>query len=405
MLPLLAFPLLMLWACTSAKDALPVYWNVPSASCAKLGVHIPLSEFEIIHNKGEEFLGEKIVIFYEKKFGKCPYYKDYDPMQPINGGLPQNFSIDEHLAVVEKQINETIPDENFNGIAVIDIEEWRPLYEMNWGGKDVYRKKSVELARSKYPKRSAKEIEAIAEKEFNQASKTFFMRTLKKAIELRPKALWGLYDFPFCNAKAGDMEGDFECSKEAQRYNDKMNFIYNTTRVLYPSIYLNGKKSPEQNFRFIRALLTETRRVANVQRRRMNYYVYTKFEYDPYEKNDSFYGKEDICNTVKLPRDLGGSGLVLWSTSKNMRMRCANIGSFVKKTLGPFVQATRKQSNDCRQTMCSGNGNCVLKKPLKKCYKAMKNLDNYICRCDRGYEGPDCSQKVRKDHLDTNRAF
>ncbi|KIH67729.1 hypothetical protein ANCDUO_01940 [Ancylostoma duodenale] len=106
----------------------------------------------------------------------------------------------------------------------------------------------------------------------------------------------------------------------------------------------------------------------------MNYYVYTKFEYDPYEKNDSFYGKEDICNTVKLPRDLGGSGLVLWSTSKNMRMRCANIGSFVKKTLGP-------------------------------CYKAMKNLDNYICRCDRGYEGPDCSQKVRKDHLDTNRAF
>lgn len=41
------------------------------------------------------------------------------------------------MAVVEEQIKEVIPDENFDGIAVIDIEEWRPLYEMNWGGKRV----------------------------------------------------------------------------------------------------------------------------------------------------------------------------------------------------------------------------------------------------------------------------
>ncbi|EYC15493.1 hypothetical protein Y032_0036g3175 [Ancylostoma ceylanicum] len=86
---LLTFPLLLQWMRISAEDALPVYWNVPSASCKKMGVNIPLNEFEIIHNKGDEFLGEKIVIFYEKKFGKCPYYKDYDPKQPINGGLPQ----------------------------------------------------------------------------------------------------------------------------------------------------------------------------------------------------------------------------------------------------------------------------------------------------------------------------
>ncbi|KAL6736383.1 hypothetical protein Aduo_006743 [Ancylostoma duodenale] len=168
---LLTFPLLVQWTCISAEDALPVYWNVPSESCKKLRVDIPLNEFEIIHNKGEEFLGEKVVIFYEKKFGKCPYYKGYDAEQPINGGLPQNVSIEEHLAIVEKQINETIPDKHFSGIAVIDIEEWRPLYEMNWGGKNVYKKQSIKLARSKYPKRSAKEIEAIAEKEFNQASK------------------------------------------------------------------------------------------------------------------------------------------------------------------------------------------------------------------------------------------
>ncbi|KIH64303.1 hypothetical protein ANCDUO_05388 [Ancylostoma duodenale] len=107
-----------------------------------------------------------------------------------------------------------------------------------------------------------------------------------------------------------------------------MDFIYNTTRTLYPSIYLNGKETAEQNFRFVRALLTETRRIAKAQRRRVNYYAYTKFEYDPYTRHDWFYEKvetfvgmdmtgenihlkKDICNTMKLPIDLGGKGLVL----------------------------------------------------------------------------------------------
>ncbi|KAL6736387.1 hypothetical protein Aduo_006747 [Ancylostoma duodenale] len=156
---------------------------------------------------------------------------------------------------------------------------------------------------------------------------------------------------------------------DAQRYNDKMDFIYNTTRTLYPSIYLNGKETAEQNFRFVRALLTETRRIAKAQRRRVNYYAYTKFEYDPYTRHDWFYEKKDICNTMKLPIDLGGKGLVLWSTSKDMRMRCANIARFVIKSLGPFLLKTKKRANKCRANKCSGNGNCVLRKPRTRCYK------------------------------------
>ncbi|EPB73382.1 hypothetical protein ANCCEY_07542 [Ancylostoma ceylanicum] len=70
-----------------------------------------------------------------------------------------------------------------------------------------------------------------------------------------------------------------------------MDFIYNETRALYPSIYLDGKRTLEQNFRFVRALLTETRRTVNPQLRRVNYYAYTKFEYDPYTRHDWFYEK------------------------------------------------------------------------------------------------------------------
>ncbi|ETN71535.1 EGF-like domain protein [Necator americanus] len=252
----------------------------------------------------------------------------------------------------------------------------------------------MKLVRSRHPTLRWKQIEQIAEKEYNRAAKTFLMKTLKKAREVRPNALWGLYDFPFCNGKAGEEKGDFECSKEAQNYNDRMAFIYNTSRAFYPSIYLNGKKTFEQNFRFNRAIINEARRIANDQQRRVDYYVYTKFEYDPYTRFDWFYKSEDICNTMKLPADLGASGLVLWSTSKNMRDRCGNIDRYMRNQLLPYISTMRDQIGECRREMCSGNGNCVLKKQLKKCYQKM-NYADYECRCDRGFDGPDCSLKKK----------
>ncbi|KAK5976436.1 Hyaluronidase, partial [Trichostrongylus colubriformis] len=73
----------------SQLDSFPVYWNVPSKVCYTRKVDIPLAQFGITHNKGHEFLGDQIVIFYEYNFGYFPYFADYDPETPINGGLPQ----------------------------------------------------------------------------------------------------------------------------------------------------------------------------------------------------------------------------------------------------------------------------------------------------------------------------
>ncbi|EYC43617.1 hypothetical protein Y032_0487g2341 [Ancylostoma ceylanicum] len=126
-----------------------------------------------------------------------------------------------------------------------------------------------------------------------------------------------------------------------------MDFIYNETRALYPSIYLDGKRTLEQNFRFVRALLTETRRTVNPQLRRVNYYAYTKFE---------------------------------------------------------FILKVKERANKCRASHCSGNGNCVLRKPRTRCYKKM-NPKKYVCRCDRGFEGQSCSQKARTSNLASNKSF
>lgn len=158
-------------AALSQVDNFPVYWNVPSKVCHSRKVSIPLEQFGITHNKGHEFLGDQIVIFYEYDFGYFPYYLDYNAETPINGGLPQNCPIDKHLIRVSQQIREAIPREDFSGIAVIDFEEWRPLYQLNWGKKAVYRRESIRLVRKQYPQISEKSAEEMAKKEFNSAAK------------------------------------------------------------------------------------------------------------------------------------------------------------------------------------------------------------------------------------------
>ncbi|EYC43618.1 hypothetical protein Y032_0487g2342 [Ancylostoma ceylanicum] len=392
-------------AISQPSDGFSVYWNIPTAVCEKEDVKVPLEKYQIIHNRGEQIHGDKVVIFYEKKFGLCPYYNNSDPNQPINGGLPQNQTLEQHLAKVEEHIRKEIPDENFDGIAVIDVEEFRPLYSMNWGEKEVYKEQSRLLIKSQYPHFNSMDVEHWAEINYNKAAKRFFVETIKTARRVRPKAKWGYYDYPFCNYKLRNPEGDYECSMEAKGFNDQMSFIWNATGALFPSIYFNGRRSPKQDFRFAQALLQETRRIASEQNRRVNIYAYSKFEYDPYKNFTSFYGKEDICNSIKQTADLGMNGIVLWSTSKRLRQRCRLIADFMTKELGPYILDTTDHLKRCRESKCSGRGNCALIKPMKQCRPTVtpKHYELYRCHCDSGFKGKDCSTESKGVDFEINR--
>ncbi|EPB68893.1 hyaluronoglucosaminidase [Ancylostoma ceylanicum] len=96
------------------------------------------------HIQDLSFYGDKVVIFYEFVFGTYPYYKGYKENQPVNGGTPQNCSLEQHLEIIKKNITERIPDENFDGLAIVDLEEWRPLFDENFYGlKRVRRKRDL----------------------------------------------------------------------------------------------------------------------------------------------------------------------------------------------------------------------------------------------------------------------
>ncbi|GMS83393.1 hypothetical protein PENTCL1PPCAC_5568 [Pristionchus entomophagus] len=396
-LPLLLVALLtMAEAAAVWSDRFTAFWNVPSERChGRFDVAMPLREYHIVHNAGFRFRGDQVVLFYEYQSGLFPYYEGYNASRPVNGGLPQKVDISAHLSILEEQILTHIPDENFNGPAVLDVEEWRPMFHLNWGRKSVYKQESVRLVRERYPSISEKSARIVAEEEFNRAAKKLLTLSLQLARRLRPNAKWSMYGFPYCNYDAGT-KGELRCSDNYIKHNDRLRWLMDEFTALSPSIYLDtSANNTAANYRYIYAVLSEARRIAEGSAPPTPIVPYTKFEYNPYEhevEKHIYYSKRDLCNSLKLSSDLGAAGVLVWSTDRTMtRERCHTIRVNVAHSFGPAADLVRRRANRCALEQCSGNGRCILKRPSEVCTFRMPAAD-YECACDAGYFGARCER-------------
>lgn len=118
----------------------------------------------------------------------------------MNGGIPQLGCLSAHLSLAETQISRLLWV-NFTGLAVIDWEEWQPLWEKNFGKKIEYRRLSKLLVRQERPDLSDKDIASLARQRFEASARKFMEGTLQTAIRTRPKGLWGFYGFLVCSNK------------------------------------------------------------------------------------------------------------------------------------------------------------------------------------------------------------
>lgn len=227
---------------TSSFSQVPflTVWNAPTASClSQYGVDLDLGTFSIIQNQNQTFMGENITIFYAEKLGLYPRYSSQT--EAINGGVPQNASLDEHLRVASEDICTFIPNRDFQGLAVVDWESWRPVWERNWDSKQVYWEASRALVRSKHPDWSPAQVNAAAQLEFEEAGRKFMEETLKLGQEERPNGLWGYYGFPNCYNQYRDKSENYtgECPAVEMKRNDQLLWLWNVSSALYPDIYLS----------------------------------------------------------------------------------------------------------------------------------------------------------------------
>ncbi|XP_009578964.1 PREDICTED: hyaluronidase-1-like, partial [Fulmarus glacialis] len=83
-------------------------WNIPTERCAKkYNVTLNLEVFDVLANDQQSFVGQDITLFYSKELGLFPYYTSEGV--PVNGGLPQNASLQAHLHQAAQDIKVTLP--------------------------------------------------------------------------------------------------------------------------------------------------------------------------------------------------------------------------------------------------------------------------------------------------------
>lgn len=141
------------------------------------------------------FTLQKMTIFYRDSLGKYPYLSREGG--EVNGGIPQLGDLSSHLSLAVTQMSSLLRP-NFTGLAVIDWEEWNPLWDRNFGAKMRYRRLSKLLARQERPDLSDKAITSLARQRFEESARKYMEETLWAAVRNHPNGLWGFYGFPFC---------------------------------------------------------------------------------------------------------------------------------------------------------------------------------------------------------------
>ncbi|EFO17241.2 hypothetical protein LOAG_11260, partial [Loa loa] len=251
----------------------------------------------------------------------------------------QRANLSAHLSKVRSDIDKAIPNTNFDGLAIIDYEDWRPLWEHNWYTKRIYRNASLAYVEEQY-KNTGKTLTKddklnIAKDEFNRAAMKFLTETIREAKKMRPNALWGFYGMPFCNYNAGK-SGTVGCEEVFEKFNDRLQPLYAEATAFYPSIYLPSRNSGRTGCLYVTSVLQEAKRCA--KKLSIPIFTFSGIEYFPLKSADPYYSKEDLFHSLNTAFVMGVQGTIIWSSSKNMAERCHGIGDYVRKYVGPKAE-------------------------------------------------------------------
>ncbi|XP_069822643.1 hyaluronidase-1 [Dendropsophus ebraccatus] len=400
-------------------------WNAPISRCwDKYGVALDFNAFDIVVNENHSFVGSDIVIFYSSQLGLYPYYDENG--NSINGGTPQNASLSEHLKQAFQDLNATIVSPDFKGVVVVDWENWRPLWDRNWDKKSIYRDRSEDLVRQRHPDWSDKEVMTTAKKEFEEAARMFMEGTLNLGHKYRAGGLWGFYGFPSCynyGYKNSTQNYTGECAQVDMERNNQLQWMWRSSRALYPDIYLELLLKKSQYVRqYVRHRIGEAFRVSTKgPEGEIPVLPYARIVYT---YSMDFLEQEDLIETIGQSAALGAAGVVLWGNAdySSSKGACLAVKSYIDNTLGMYVVNVTSSALLCSQAICTGNGRCVRRDLSSEAqlhlnpssFSISKNLKgggfllsgqatkmdilymaaHFQCRCYPGWKGTDCSQKM-----------
>jgi len=330
----------------SKSRGFEVFWNVPSFMCRSYKIlfnDLP-QQYGIVQNENDTFRGDKLVILYDP--GKFPALLEHQKTKQIfrrNGGVPQEGDLQEHLNIFTEHINQLV-DTEFAGIGVIDFESWRPIFRQNSGVLQPYRNLSIKLVRQEHRLWSKDRVYNEAKRRFETAGKQFVEATIRRAQQLRPKASWGYYGFPYCfNMNGGGANKDENCPSNVQKENDELGWLWDVVDIVLPSVYLNTRLEPYERPGFVRGRMREAYRVAQRARKRQKPPVVGYIRYVYTNQAKDFLSNDDMRKSIEVMKQQNAEGVVLWGSSFDLKTRdkCQAFRSYVDTSLGPMINSLR----------------------------------------------------------------
>ncbi|XP_066206419.1 LOW QUALITY PROTEIN: hyaluronidase-3-like [Saccopteryx leptura] len=387
-----------------------VLWNVPSAHCrTRFGVHLPLEALGITANPGQRFHGQNITIFYKNQFGLYPYFGPRGTAH--NGGIPQAVLLDRHLARAAYQIHRSLGP-GFAGLAVLDWEEWCPLWAGNWGCRRAYQAASWAWAQWLFPHLDPEEQLHKARTGFEQAARALMEGTLWLGRALQPHGLWGFYRFPACGNGWHSMASNYtgRCHAATLARNTQLHWLWAASSALFPSIYLPPRLPSTHHQAFVRYRLEEAFRVARAGHPHpLPVLPYSRLTH---QSSGKFLSQDDLVQTIGVSAALGAAGVVLWGdlSISSSEEKCWHLHDYLVNTLGPYVINVTRAAIACSHQWCHGHGRCAWEDPGE--LEAFLHLqtdgshgvwESFHCHCYWGWAGPTCQEpglklSLKKQH-------
>ncbi|XP_049635686.1 hyaluronidase PH-20-like [Suncus etruscus] len=310
---------------------------------------------------GKEAINQNVTLFYINKFGSYPYIESKIER---NGGVPQKGNLTAHLEKVKQDVQKYLQKDQL-GLSIIDWPNWKPLWIRNMGSRTIYMNKSIELAKQNYPNLTIEEVTKLAKEDFENAGKTYMLKTLELARSLRPKNYWGFYGFPDCfNNNYNDINYNGSCLQPEIERNDLLNWLWNGSTALFPSVYLYIKlKSSIKAALYTRNRVREALRVSKVRNPQdpLPVFVYVRSIF--VDKPAIFLSEVDLVHTIGESFALGVSGVVLLETAYITKYKefCRDLQQELLKTLGHYLVNVTLASIMCTHVLCKNQGYCVRK--------------------------------------------
>lgn len=428
----------LMWDCLGALDLKPtrwplfynkpllLAWNAPTEDCApRHGIHFHLEQFQIVASPNEGFVKQNLTIFYKDRLGLYPYYQQDETAvnnwTAVNDGLPQVASLTRHLEKMPEGVQKYIREEQAEGLAVIDWEEWRPLWIRNWDTKDIYRNMSRQLVRQKNPHQLLEYLGRVAQQEFEMSARKFMLETLKKAKSLRPNQLWGFYLFPDCYNH--DYRRTLEnytgrCPDVEMARNEQLRWLWTESTALFPSIYMSTLlRSSTSGRQFVRNRVKEGMRLASSgDGLARPVFVYTR---PTYANSLEILTETDLVSTIGESVALGAAGIILWGEASyaSSKISCSSLNDNLRGQLGKYLLNVSTAAELCSQTLCGAHGRCLRRRPDSDVYLHLNPLTHRIvsqggkltvagelsdteleefvaefqCHCYSGFQGEGCA--------------